>query len=226
MIRAALIALATASVVSTPSRAVDVEIVGPTVLPGETAELFVSVRFDQDGYIDLTSEITLPSVARAALRSNGRPECSMRSGVWLTSGFRLSPPGCLPESNCTGISVFATVRDAPEDGIAVIGCALVVPAGTLNGSYPITCGPQLVATANAEIITLSCSDGRLTVVRCDGDCDQSGQVKVAEIIRGINIALGEDQLENCDAMDSDGDGAVDVAEVLSALENAISGCSR
>lgn len=59
---------------------------------------------------------------------------------------------------------------------------------------------------------------------CAGDCDGDGQVTVAELIRGVRIALGEAPVSECDAMDGDGDGAVSVAELVRAVRAALEVC--
>jgi hypothetical protein len=59
---------------------------------------------------------------------------------------------------------------------------------------------------------------------CTGDCDGSGNVTVDEIVRGVNIALGDRPVEDCPAFDRDGDGVVTVDEIVEAIGNALAGC--
>jgi DNA-binding beta-propeller fold protein YncE len=61
--------------------------------------------------------------------------------------------------------------------------------------------------------------------RCVGDCDGDGEVTVDEIVRGVGIALGEQNLAQCPAMDGNGDGEVTVDEIILAVSNALAGCS-
>jgi hypothetical protein len=59
---------------------------------------------------------------------------------------------------------------------------------------------------------------------CVGDCDGSGEVTVDEIITMVNIALGEEDLNACDAGDGNGDGEITVDEILQATTHALQGC--
>ena len=43
---------------------------------------------------------------------------------------------------------------------------------------------------------------------CPGDCDGNGSVSIAELIRGVNIALGLQDISVCSAFDINNDGMV------------------
>ena len=58
---------------------------------------------------------------------------------------------------------------------------------------------------------------------CTGDCDGDGQVSVAELVRGVGIALGSAPLSGCAAADRDGDGQVRIEELVAALDGALDG---
>lgn len=59
---------------------------------------------------------------------------------------------------------------------------------------------------------------------CVGDCGGSGTVAVSDLIRGVNIALGNAAVGTCASFDADGDGAVTIAELVVAVGNALGGC--
>src|SRR5262245_12231350 len=59
---------------------------------------------------------------------------------------------------------------------------------------------------------------------CVGDCNVDARVTVAELIRGVNIALGNDPVESCPALDLNGDGRAAIAELIAAVNNALVGC--
>jgi hypothetical protein len=59
---------------------------------------------------------------------------------------------------------------------------------------------------------------------CAGDCDGDGSVAVDELIRAVNIALGQLDLSVCPAIDADGDGNASIAELLTAVNASLGGC--
>jgi hypothetical protein len=59
---------------------------------------------------------------------------------------------------------------------------------------------------------------------CAGDCTGEGMVTVDEVVRGVEIALGERGLGDCERLDGDGDLRVTVEEVVVALTAALRGC--
>lgn len=61
---------------------------------------------------------------------------------------------------------------------------------------------------------------------CVGDCNRDCQVDVSEIIVGIGIALGEAGIDACASFDADGSDAVEVHEIVGAVQVALDGCAR
>jgi hypothetical protein len=49
-------------------------------------------------------------------------------------------------------------------------------------------------------------------------------VTVDELIRGVNIALGNTAVDDCPAMDNSGNGTVTVDELILAVNAALDGC--
>lgn len=60
--------------------------------------------------------------------------------------------------------------------------------------------------------------------QCAGDCTGDGRVAVSELIVGVGIAAGTTQLDQCPAFDTNGSGAVEVAELIAAVNDALDGC--
>lgn len=58
---------------------------------------------------------------------------------------------------------------------------------------------------------------------CAGDCDGDGLTVIAELIRGVRLALGQSATP-CDAIDRNLDGNVDIAELIGAVGAALVGC--
>ena len=47
---------------------------------------------------------------------------------------------------------------------------------------------------------------------------------VADLVRGVNIALGNLPISACPAFDPDGSGVVTIDELIEAVNNALNGC--
>lgn len=63
-----------------------------------------------------------------------------------------------------------------------------------------------------------------TVGACIGDCDSSGSVTVDELVTAAHIALGNQALAACTALDCNADGVVTVDCVLKAVNAALTSC--
>jgi nucleoside-diphosphate-sugar epimerase len=61
---------------------------------------------------------------------------------------------------------------------------------------------------------------------CVGDCDGHGTVTVDELVRGVNIALGNLPLDSCPSFDVGHDNAVSVDELVRAVGAALNNCAR
>jgi hypothetical protein len=59
---------------------------------------------------------------------------------------------------------------------------------------------------------------------CPGDCDGDGRITVAELTRGVRIALALQPTSDCTSIDRDGNGAVSVAELIGAVRAALGTC--
>lgn len=59
---------------------------------------------------------------------------------------------------------------------------------------------------------------------CPGDCGGSGRVSVNNLIRGVNIALGNAPAGDCAAFDRNADQRVSVNELIAGVNAALNGC--
>ncbi len=126
----------------------------------------------------------------------------------------------------------------------VDGFLLVFPGngdGTFGeaGTYDVGAGPGVVEAADLD------GDGALDVVtthldsddvgilinsgggnsgECVGDCNGDGMVSISELVRGVNIALGQLDVSECTAFDRDSDGQVSISELVAAVNSALEGC--
>src|SRR4030095_3399536 len=86
--------------------------------------------------------------------------------------------------------------------------------------------PGVMVCAAAVMITIAgwAAHAGRGIPRCRGDCNDDGDVAVNELIRGVQIALGEVTVDTCPAVDTDGDGAVQLFELIGAVHSALFGC--
>lgn len=72
--------------------------------------------------------------------------------------------------------------------------------------------------------------GRIAVTTCTGDCDGDGQVTIGEVVKCINLFLGQplcdtrDASLGCPVADSNLDGTVSIGEVVQCVNRFLSGC--
>jgi hypothetical protein len=94
-----------------------------------------------------------------------------------------------------------------------------------NSATDFTCAdPATPANNGGDSDELAATTPCSTAVGCVGDCNGTGTVNVAELVTGVNIALGELPLDRCPSFDAGGDGGVSVAELITAVGNALNGC--
>ncbi len=112
----------------------------------------------------------------------------------------------------------------PVDTPTPTGSATVSPTpgvdpptatATPTGTLPTATETQ---TGALETPTSPPGDG------CAGDCDGSGDVSIAELIRAVNIALGNAELGTCVSADVDGNGEIGINELIRSVRSALEGC--
>lgn len=86
------------------------------------------------------------------------------------------------------------------------------------------------ADRDLDVSKVTCTSGKVTVgpapmCGCVGDCDGNGAVSINELIRAVNIALGQTALDACMSVDANRDGHVSVAELIRAVGKALNGCA-
>src|SRR5262249_39716064 len=64
-----------------------------------------------------------------------------------------------------------------------------------------------------------------TMVPSPADCDDSGQVRVDEVVRAVAIALEQQPLAGCTAADRDHDGKIMVNELVLAVNALLHSCA-
>jgi curli biogenesis system outer membrane secretion channel CsgG len=142
-----------------------------------------------------------PSVA-------GAPAAPVQIFRLSTRGRRGSKAAKLHNANLR----FATAQAAeahrahPGDVSRVV--ALIVSADEFD---------RLFGARNSEIADLRKLGGPAAV----GDCNRNGAVVIDELIRGVNIALGNAPVSECAPFDRVADGQVTVDELVRGVRNAL-----
>ena len=180
------------------------------------------------------------------------PERTFDVNMYVKAGPGASPTdfNCAADS----ASVFgACVFDLPAAGTYSVFVDRVIGEGnyqltaTIFGGPPPVCGDGNLDfneqcddgnTAKGDCCTASCQfepaggtcetagfcDGSGRCVTCAGDCDGKGTVTVDELVKGINITLGNATVDQCLSLDVDQSDAVTVDELVQAVRNALDGC--
>jgi hypothetical protein len=111
------------------------------------------------------------------------------------------------------------VGTAMGDAAGVYGASVEIPpearAGTEHAIRAVVDGTEVAS----EIFAVTVG-GAL----CVGDCNRNYAVTVDEVIRGTRIALHLDEASACQAMDSSGNGAVTIEELIAAVARVLAGC--
>lgn len=94
-----------------------------------------------------------------------------------------------------------------------LDAALVHELGAVDGEI-------IVGHSTAS---LDC-DGSLASGLCVGDCNRNQVVTVNELVMGVNIALGNMEMEMCTAMDPSHDERATIDELIQAVFNLLFGC--
>lgn len=89
-------------------------------------------------------------------------------------------------------------------------------------SVPATSAPTATPSATASLRPPTATP---FIGPCVGDCNDDGQISVAEIVTGVNIALQRLPLDRCVAFDLDGNGTVSISELILAVNASLFGCT-
>jgi hypothetical protein len=78
--------------------------------------------------------------------------------------------------------------------------------------------------ASVTLLLMAVHPARAQLGPCIGDCNRDGQVTVDELVKGVQIALGELLFDACPEFDRNGDFQVTVDELVSGVTAALDGC--
>jgi hypothetical protein len=210
-------------------------------------------RGDGHGGLALTTAVALndpTSVAVGDFTGDGRRDIAVgepsASAIVLLAG---TPDGFAPVAPYTAQVVATRLIAADTDGdgnpdlVALdspAGVAVVIHgdgAGAVEGvTLDIIAGGATPGIAGADYdgsgrpdFAISVPDAEQVLVdlsrrECIGDCNVDGQVAISERIIDVNIGLGAQSVRACRRGDADRDGAVEINEIIAAVNDALVGC--
>jgi hypothetical protein len=142
------------------------------------------------------------------------------------SNFQFLPTGCIVGSTCLTVRAVIIALgslDPIPDGSVLYTCTATIHNDAVPGLHPLVAGAVNVSDPDGQTLPSRGDNGAIAVA-CTGDCDFSGQLTVDELIKGVNIALGNAPLAGCVAFDINGDGQVTIDELIAAVNVALTGC--
>jgi hypothetical protein len=154
-------------------------------------------------------------------RNPNRPPVVSDTSASTVSGAPVPVP--LSATDADGNAL--TLRIVAQPGHGTVGLdgtqATYFPDAEFTGSDSFTFAAWDGSTdSNLGRVSVAVSG----VAACSGDCNADRIVTVDELIRGVNIALGSLPMDNCPALDANGDGQVAINELLIAVYATLNGC--
>jgi len=86
------------------------------------------------------------------------------------------------------------------------------------------CMPRPLPFVLAAGLLLASSTPGAGQTGCVGDCNDDRQVKINELILGVNIAIDQALLTDCSSFNLNGNNQVEVNELVTGVNNALDGC--
>lgn len=137
--------------------------------------------------------------------------------------------GTVPAAGLVRLSILARgVANNPLGDGDLASCQFHILPDALSSPAALDGRSPLLGDSNGEPLPVVVVDGAVRITdapnACVADCDGDGEVRVNEVITGVNIALDNQPLSQCPAADANGDGQVTIGEVIAAVGDVINGC--
>lgn len=220
--------------------------IGAFSVGGEPEErLSGSVKLDDIG-LDALAGVDCSGVWRLRVLDTAAPNVGALEDWALLIAPEVSPtPTVTPVDTATSTPSVTSASTPTATSIVsatptVTGTRSSTPTPTVTPTGPTPTEPTATATPTGPTPTESTptvtptgptpTQPTATVtptpreVPCVGDCDDNGSISVAELIRGVHIALGVLDLDSCPEFDVDGNGTVEIDELLLAVAGSLQGC--
>ena len=165
-----------------------ITVAGTSGRPGQTAALTAMLRTADAEIAGLQVDVSFDAENTPIARTRrGTPDCAVDPTIGKQSTvFGFIPPGCDGQW-CTSVRAIILSLDNFDpiaDGSTLFRCTVGIPGNARPGIYPLVTTLAIASDANATAVTLSASNGEVTVTQPPG-C-------------GISYALGSaDEWELC-----------------------------
>lgn len=161
-----------------------------------------------------------------------KPPCGAGSvsQLAITDGAIIVIATPTPTITSTGTATVAASSTATQTGTATPSpSGPTTPTRTLTPTFTASATPSSSPTGTPAPTSTSTPILTPTLTpsppRCVGDCNNDGVVTVDEILMLVDFALQEASPSDCPVSDEDGNQQITVAEILTAVHNALNGCS-
>ncbi len=120
-----------------------------------------------------------------------------------------------------GTTFGITYKGGAGNDVVLVAAPTQTPTSTPTEIVP-TNPPTTTPTATVAIAPTPTATAVASA--CTGDCDGDGTVSLNELVLGVSIALDDRRRNLCPPLDADRDDQVTIAEVIAAVENALTSC--
>ena len=176
-----------------------------------------------DGAHTPTPTPTATPIASTATATASASATTTSSATRTVTATRTPSAAATMLPSATAAATSTATATASQAAATSTASATAVPSGTAPSSAtPSEPVPTATPSPSGEDTTTPTVTH--TPVGCAGDCDRNQTVVVSELITAVNIALGTLPPDTCPSADRDGNGIVAIDELLSGVNNVLSGC--
>lgn len=204
-----------------------------TVRAAARQRITIEVRFDvfdagAPPVVGTQNEIFFDPMTPITAGGDGQPDCQVEPSINKNgTSFIFLPPDCTPDLDCDGVRAFVLATDNTfpiPTGSVLYRCAAQVADDAPLGSYALINANAASSDAHGQPVETHASNGSVEVI-CPGDCDGNGKVAIFELVRGLNVLLGNDPLSVCPVFDLNDSATVTIDEVVVSVSSALRGCN-
>lgn len=126
------------------------------------------------------------------------------------------------------VDVFGNMNVIP-DGL-LHTCTLAIDVGAGVGAHSLSNTPQAADPGGNPIAGVGGVAGQIFVTTCTGDCNGNGRVTIGEVIKCVNLFLGQPFCNprnaslSCPVADANLSGVVSIGEVVGCVNQFLNGC--